>query len=136
MHDRCRLRNDLVQEHCCALPGGHPQDEAVVDVLQTVCPGELHEFKDLKELGDVEVLLGGDDVYHLVEVVFFVSLDGASDISGEVDRRSICVRKVMVSTSINRTWNRHDKTASDPPFFLKTALPIFHFSKSTNFAPS
>lgn len=65
----------------------HPE----VDVLQPaiLSPRVSHQLQDFEELGEVQVLLGGDDVDHLVEPVGLVSFFGGTDISGDVDRRSV-----------------------------------------------
>ena len=89
MHDGLGLFDDLVQEHNGTLSGAHAVNKTEVYVFEAVGPGELQEFENLEELGCVKVLCGGDDVDHLVELVFVVSLDGTSDITGEIDGSAV-----------------------------------------------
>jgi hypothetical protein len=56
-----------------------------VDVLQSVGPFVAHQLEHLEQLLVVQVLLGSDDVDHLVKVVLFVSLSGTTEITGDVD---------------------------------------------------
>ena len=85
MHDGLRLLDDLLQEHDCTPPGAHAIDETEVYVFKTVSPGELEEGQDFEELRGVKVLCGGDDVDHLVELIFLVSLYSTGNITSEVD---------------------------------------------------
>ena len=61
-----------------------------VDVFQSVGPFVTHQIKHLEQLSVVQVLLGGHDVDHLVELVLVVSLSGTSNVSGDVDTGSVC----------------------------------------------
>jgi len=54
-------------------------------MLELVGPFEAHEFNNLEELSAMQILLCANDVDHLVEFVFFVSLDRASDVTGQID---------------------------------------------------
>ena len=85
MHDRRGLADDLVEEDDGTLTSTHAKHETVVDVLKAVRPVIAHQLQDLEELGKVQVLLGSDNVDHLVELVLVVSLDRSADITGEVD---------------------------------------------------
>jgi hypothetical protein len=58
-------------------------------VLQSVCPLVAQKFEHLEELLTMEILLGGNDVDHLVKLVFLVSLEGLAEISGDVDACAI-----------------------------------------------
>lgn len=103
MHDGLGLLDDLVQEHNCTLSGAHAVNETEVYVLEAVGPGELQELENFEELGCVEILCGGDDVDHLVELILVVSLNGASDITGEVDGSAIWNREPVSITAAERT---------------------------------
>lgn len=85
MHDGLRFLDDLLQEHNCTLPGTHSMDETKVYVFKTVSPRELQELQDFEELCGVKVLRGGDDIDHLVEFVFLVSLYSTGNVASEVD---------------------------------------------------
>ena len=89
MHDGLGFLDDLLQEHDCTLSGAHAMNKAKVHVFETVCPRELQEFKNFEELCRVKILCRGDDVDHLIELILFVSLYGAGDVTSEVDRSAV-----------------------------------------------
>jgi len=61
-----------------------------VDMLQSVSPFVAHQIEHLEQLPVVQILLGGDDVDHLVKLVLVVSLSSTGDISSDVDTGSVC----------------------------------------------
>ena len=76
----------------CSLSRAHALHETIVDVNEILSPWEAHELEDLEELGEMQVLLGGNDVNHFVELVLFVPLDSTADIMGKVDGSSVWTR--------------------------------------------
>jgi hypothetical protein len=60
-----------------------------VDVVAVLDPGIAHEFENLEELLEVMVLLGANDVEHFVEVIGIGSVDGGSNVSGQIERSSV-----------------------------------------------
>lgn len=90
MHLVGNVTEDVVKELDGALAGGHTKDETEVDVLALV--GNIlvaEELDDLEELPQVEILSGGDDVDHLVEVILLVTAEELRDITGEVEGGAI-----------------------------------------------
>ncbi|KAH3686596.1 hypothetical protein WICPIJ_002440 [Wickerhamomyces pijperi] len=89
LHDLVHLVSgffqDLVQENNGTLTSRHTLHHTEVDVQQLGGPVVAHLLQDFKELGGVQVLLGGNDVDHLVEGVGLVTLDSFTDVSGQVD---------------------------------------------------
>jgi len=57
----------------------------------TIRPLVAHEVEDLEELGEVQVLLGCDDVDHLVELVLLPAFDRAADVARDVQRRAVAL---------------------------------------------
>ena len=84
MHDGLRLLDDLLQEDNCTLSGTHSVNKTKINVLETVSPREAQELEDFEKLCRVKILCRGDNVYHLVELILFVSLYGACDVTSEV----------------------------------------------------
>lgn len=130
VHDPTRLVDDLVEKHDVALAGGHALYHPEVDVLERVGPRVFNKGEDLEELLKVEVLLGGDYVDHFVEMVLFVTFDGAANVAGEVEGGSVCG-----TYGKSHHTNQHN-FCCPRPFFLTTAFPSLKSSKSTSFAPS
>lgn len=58
-------------------------------MLQSVCPLVAQKLEHLEELLTMEILLGGNDIDHLVKLVFLVSLEGLAEISGDVDTGAV-----------------------------------------------
>ena len=86
MHLVGNVTENVVKELDGALTGRHAKDETEVDVLALV--GNVlvaEELDDLEELPQVEVLSGGDNVDHLVEVVLLVAAEELGNITGEVE---------------------------------------------------
>jgi len=84
VHDGLGLLDNLVQEYDITLSGAHAVDKTEVHVFEAVGPREFQKLENLEELGCVKILCRCDDVDHLVELILVVSLDGTSDITGEV----------------------------------------------------
>ncbi len=94
MHHLGGLFDDLIQEDDSSLSCAHALNKSVVDMLKRFRPGELEKLKNLEELLDVKILLRGYDIYHLVELVLFISFNGTSNIPSEIYRCPICERIV------------------------------------------
>lgn len=94
LHDLVHLvadvAQDVVEEFRGALARRHTRDHAEIDVL--AARGDVraaHEFFDFEELLQVQVLLGSDDVDHLVKVVFVEAFCGGADVARQVETRAV-----------------------------------------------
>ena len=84
-------------------------------------PLESHEIQYLLQLLEIQVLLRSDDVDVLIEIVFFLTINGGSQVAGAVQRRSVGLgdqrRRHAVGLQI------YDLRA---PGFLKQSLVLQH----------
>src|SRR4051812_26719975 len=90
VHLFANVLEDIVEELDCSLSGTHSADHSEVDVLAT--RGKVlvaHELGDLEKLSEMQILLGGNNVDHLVKVVLLVTLGDSTDITGQVKRGTI-----------------------------------------------
>lgn len=84
------ILEDVVQELDSTLTGAHTAHHTEVDVLAAA--GQIlvaHEFSDLEQLSQVEVLLSGNDVDHLVKLVGLLTLEDGTNITGQVERSAV-----------------------------------------------
>lgn len=85
MHLVTDIAQDVIQELDGTLTGTHTTDHTEVDVLAAASQVLVaHELSDLEQLSCVKVLLGGNDVDHLVKMELLVTLDDSTDITGQV----------------------------------------------------
>ena len=88
------LVEDAVEEHCGALARRHALDHTKIDMQEAVGfllrPREAHKLKHFEELRQVQVLLRGDDVDHLVKAIVAVpALLRLDNVAGDVQRRAV-----------------------------------------------
>lgn len=83
-HGLLGLLEDIGEENDSSLTSGHSLHHTKVDVLNLVGVLLASEVEDLEELLEVEILLHGDDVEHLLEVIFAVTRCGSGNITGNV----------------------------------------------------
>lgn len=90
VHLVTNIPQDVVQELNGTLAGTHTVDHTEVDVLATVsqvlASGQL---SDLEELSKVEILLGSNNVDHLIELVGLVTLSNGANVTGQVERSAV-----------------------------------------------
>ena len=67
-------------------------DHAEGDVLHALVPVVAHELDDLEQLLEVQVLLIGDDVEALVEVILVVAVERGGEVAGDVERRAVAAQ--------------------------------------------
>lgn len=90
MHLVTDIAQDVIQELDGTFTGAHTTDHTEVDMLAAASQVLVtHELSDLEQLSSVQVLLGGNDVDHLVEVELLVTLDNSTDITGQVQRSTV-----------------------------------------------
>ncbi|TKW55362.1 hypothetical protein CTA1_4108 [Colletotrichum tanaceti] len=84
------VAQDIVEELDGALARAHAENHAKVDVLALLRRlGVAHQLDDLEELLQVQVLLRGDDVDHVVKAVLFLAVQQFADVSRQVQRRAV-----------------------------------------------
>ena len=101
-----RLVEDVLQEDDLSLTGGHRHtagqaDQTERDVDAVVRPVVAHQVEHAEPLLEVQVLLAGDDVDVLVEVVGFLAVHSGCDVAGDVQRGAValldqCGRHIVV----------------------------------------
>lgn len=81
MHCISRLFDYLIEKYRRSLASAHSKNHSIADVFKVLCPGCIHELKDFEQLLKMEDLFGTDDVDHLVEIVFLVSMERCANVS-------------------------------------------------------
>jgi len=104
MHRVPSLLQNILEEDHFAFSRRHALDHAKGDVLARLAPVVAHLQRDghppfsnanlylaehVEQLSEVELLLGSDDVDHLIKLVLFEALVGGGDIAGDVERGAV-----------------------------------------------
>ena len=71
-----------------ALKGHHAEG----DVFAVLVPFAAHQFQHLEQLPEVQVLLIGDDIQALVEVVGLLAVPGRSQVPGDIQSRAVAAQ--------------------------------------------
>ena len=66
-------------------------------MFKSVGPIETHQVEHFEELLQMHVLLSANHIYHLVELVLLVALDGPRDVSSQVDGRAIYIEYLSLN---------------------------------------
>jgi len=90
VHLVTNIVQNVVQELNCSLTGRHALHHTEVDMLATASQILVaRQLGDLEELSKMQILLGGDNVNHLVKVVLFITLEDSTNITGQIQRSTI-----------------------------------------------